>query len=114
MEYIDIEIIQNRKIGNTMSDQKKCCYCGVGYNKKKSNLRPYGPGGKYLCFNCLKSDSKIENEAEKQFVKMLESAAKESNIVILVNDGPKPIRSKDDDNLKDVGKLLEIENISKC
>ena len=53
----------SRKIGNAfiICDQEGgiCEMCGA-----KAELRPYGPGGKNVCFDCGMKD---EAEAERQF-----------------------------------------------
>lgn len=41
----------------------KCELCG-----KVEELRPYGPGGKFVCFDCAMKD---EKEAERQFSKLI-------------------------------------------
>lgn len=41
----------------------KCQLCG-----KVDELRPYGPGGKFVCFECAMKD---EAEAKRQFAKLL-------------------------------------------
>lgn len=51
------------KVGNTLyiegEDPAKCEMCG-----KVDELRPYGPGGKNVCFDCAMLD---EEEAARQF-----------------------------------------------
>lgn len=41
----------------------KCQGCG-----KVAELRPYGKGGKFVCFDCMMKD---ENEGKRQFGKIL-------------------------------------------
>ena len=43
----------------------KCELCG-----KEEELRPYGPGGKRVCFDCAMKD---EEEAKRQFLKVIEN-----------------------------------------
>lgn len=47
----------------------KCYYCD-----KTSDLRPYGPGGSMLCFQCMKSSPDREAEASRNFGMQLEAA----------------------------------------
>lgn len=42
----------------------KCELCG-----KTADVRPYGPGGKFVCFPCGMKD---EDEAKRQFYKLME------------------------------------------
>lgn len=49
----------------------KCEDCG-----KVEELRPYGPGGTFVCFACMKKD---EAGAKKRFGEMIDGA----NIVII-------------------------------
>jgi hypothetical protein len=50
-------IIMDRR--GTHDFDGKCEMCG-----KKEELRPYGPGGKNVCFDCAMKD---EAEAKRQF-----------------------------------------------
>ena len=44
------------------SEKGKCELCGV-----VDEVRPYGPGGKFVCFDCMMKD---EEEAKRQFEKL--------------------------------------------
>lgn len=46
------------------AEHAACELCG-----KKDELRPYGPGGKNVCFDCAMKD---EKEAKRQFGKQFE------------------------------------------
>jgi hypothetical protein len=56
-----------QKVGNTFfiegEDDGICQMCG-----KKDELRPYGPGGMNVCFDCAMKD---EEEARRQFIARL-------------------------------------------
>jgi len=54
----------NTKILDYSESDGKCSIC-----KEKADLRPYGPGGAWVCFECGMKD---EKEMEKQFGKILE------------------------------------------
>lgn len=46
-----------------------CTYCGT----KEEEMRPYGPDGAWLCFDCLMRDPEIEAAATKQFFAQLDA-----------------------------------------
>jgi len=72
-----------------MSDERKCYYCGTD----SKELRPYGPEGAWLCFDCMTADPAREVEAERQFKE--QCAAAGSVVIIGEETGPRPlIRSK--------------------
>lgn len=63
-----------------------CELCG-----KIDELRPYGPGGKWVCFDCAMQD---EDETKRQFAELLDS---DNEVVIdardafeRINDGDSP------------------------
>ena len=64
----------------------KSCDCG-----QKFDLRPYGPNGKWVCFQCAFSTPDAKAETERNFVAQLESASNSSNMVMLSEVGPVPI-----------------------
>lgn len=39
-----------------------CCHCPA-----TSDLRPYGPKGAMICFDCMKASPEREDEAKRQF-----------------------------------------------
>lgn len=51
-----------------------CELCG-----KKEEVRPYGPGGKFVCFDCGMKD---EAEAKRQFAALLDAG----NVVISLGE----------------------------
>ena len=59
----------SKKTGNKFyikkEEPEKCAYCG-----KVAELRPYGKNGANICFKCAMED---EEEAKKQFGKILDS-----------------------------------------
>ena len=52
---------------------RKCFYCGTP-ETDGDELRPYGPSGAWLCFDCMKVDPERETEAKRQFGARLEHA----------------------------------------
>lgn len=45
-----------------LSDKKRCYLC-----RQQGDLRPYGPQGQWLCFDCMKANPAVEDEAKRQF-----------------------------------------------
>lgn len=55
-------------------------------------LRPYGPGGAWICFDCMISDPEREQAAKDQFLQQLDAAMDVSSVVILGEEtGPRPV-----------------------
>ena len=66
-----------------------CYLCGATQNSNGyDNLRPYGPGGSIVCFDCIIGDPKRERAAKKQFAKHIEenSASVEETLKGLFGD----------------------------
>ncbi|QXE19516.1 hypothetical protein [Clostridium sp. 001] len=57
---------QENKFVISEQEPQKCEYCG-----KIAELRPYGKNGANICFKCAMKD---EEEAKKQFGKILDDA----------------------------------------
>lgn len=55
----------------------KCQECG-----QVEELRPYGKGGKFVCFDCMMKD---EEEGKRQFSKLLE----QGGVIIDARKSPK-------------------------
>ena len=51
-------------------------------------LRPYGPGGKMICFNCMTSSPEREAEAKRQFGAQLDACGDVA--IIGETTGPRP------------------------
>ena len=64
--------------------ENKCCYCGIPGNVEA--LRPYGPGGRLVCFPCGTSPEH-EPETRKNFLAKLDSI---KGITVLTDKGPVP------------------------
>jgi hypothetical protein len=62
---------------------KKCFYC----EQDKEDIRPYGPGGSYICFDCTISTPEREALAHAQFDLQMEAAAQHSSVVVVGEDG---------------------------
>ena len=59
------------KVFLTGKEEPRCCeFC-----KEVKELRPYGPHGESICFDCMKKD---EPAAERQFAKRFETDAVEA------------------------------------
>ena len=61
----------------------KCCYCDV--DEKLSELRPYGPNGAPICFDC---GMEHEEETGQQFGAQLETCGE---VAVFTVDGPIPL-----------------------
>ena len=53
------------------SADRKCYYCNTP-EISRNHLRPYGPNGALICFDCMKASPGREKEAERQFGAMLD------------------------------------------
>ena len=67
------------------SADRKCYYCNTP-EMSRNHLRPYGPNGALICFDCMKADPKREAEAERQFGAMLEHAGIVGDEVVTLTD----------------------------
>ncbi len=59
-----------------------CHYRGTG-----GDLRPYGPGGAFVCYDCATSSPERNRETESQFKKILDGGD-----VLLTEHGPVPLK----------------------
>ncbi|MCP4958276.1 MAG: hypothetical protein GY925_03295 [Actinomycetia bacterium] len=75
-----------------------CHYCGT----TTGELRPYGPGGSSLCFDCLTSDPEIEAAAGRAMMSQIEASEAVSDLgsSILTADGPNPLTDADTEQLE--------------
>lgn len=75
-----------------------CCKCGRASAPPAVELRPYGPAGAPICFDCAFASPEDRAETERQFQVRLESAERAaapdggSATVQLTPDGPRPVR----------------------
>lgn len=53
-------------------DIMKCHYCGKG--PEKDEMRPYGPNGAWIHFDCMMADPKRTESAKQEFGKQLDAA----------------------------------------
>lgn len=65
-----------------MSDQPKCYVCGAPDGNGGSELRPYGPRGAWVCFNCATSPER-EAETRRNFLAQLEACG---SVVVIDGD----------------------------
>ena len=79
-----------------------CCSCGrpdrIEVKTGDSELRPYGPGGAWICFPCAMTPER-RDETDRQFGQQLSSAERTALAeggagVVLTPDGPKPLLKK--------------------
>jgi len=71
-----------------MSDQ--CVYCGA--DEQTRDLRPYGPGGAWVCFPCAMATPEREQEAHNAFDALFTAACEASPVVQLGSKhGPTPL-----------------------
>jgi len=75
-----------------------CCVCGGKQNlsegpdgKLVRELRPYGPGGKPICFPCAMGDPSRKAEAERQLMSAIGGAG--DVVEIGVGHAPRPASS---------------------
>ena len=75
-------------------NKSKCCVCGKEEDESigedgfvKVELRPYGPGGQDICFDCAMSP-RHKKQTERQFDALLAGCGP---AVVLTKDGPLPL-----------------------
>lgn len=64
-----------------------CHYCKAD----DKEMRPFGPGGAQVCFDCAFATPERQAETERQFDARLNSACEVSDIIELTEDGPRPM-----------------------
>lgn len=71
-----------------MTEEHTCHYCG-----KPGNLRPYGPGGSWVCAPCVSGGDAREDAAATNFLALLDAAQAMSPIGVVVDagSGPEPL-----------------------
>lgn len=72
----------------TPSADRPCCeFC-----HEPKELRPYGPNGERICFECMKATPERERAAEQRFAGMLAvaEAGDDAGTAMLTDDGPIP------------------------
>lgn len=77
---------------NASTASESCHYCGT----TESDLRPYGPGGSWVCFTCATSTPEREKAAESAFGALLDATSEMSSVVVIGDsEGPRPLRASD-------------------
>jgi hypothetical protein len=66
----------------------RCCHCGCKNGTGPDELRPYGPGGAWVCFRCAMLPKNL-GTTETQFRSQLDAAG--SVVVIGEPTGPRPL-----------------------
>lgn len=56
-----------------MSDKPTCYVCHKDESDPEVELRPYGPKGAFICFDCMISSPEREAEAKRQFGAQLDA-----------------------------------------
>jgi hypothetical protein len=81
-----------------MSDDICCVYCKRPDGKGKRELRPYGPGGSWVCAGCVFGEdgkpphrARVE-EFQRIFDGLYDSAGTNDDMRILTKSGPKKFR----------------------
>lgn len=84
-----------------MSDEPTCCHCGTADTGKRhkrgddrcTELRPYGPGGSWVCYDCAFSTPERKTQTEGAFSVLLDGSSAISPtgaVVIGEVSGPRP------------------------
>ena len=88
-----------------------CHYCGLPENfprdpakGRQVELRPYGPGGAFVCFQCMTATPERERQAKRNFGIQLE-AAEVAGGGVSVLDGGAPEPASDD--VKEILRRIE-------
>lgn len=66
---------------------RSCCHCG----SKDEELRPYGPGGRDVCFGCAMSSPERKAQTERAFSRQLGMAGPVALIDPEDEAGPVPL-----------------------
>lgn len=69
-----------------MIQDKKCCYCD-----NANDLRPYGPRGAMVCFECAMSTPERQAETERNFSAQLQACGLDA-VVDGSSVGPYPVK----------------------
>ena len=70
--------------------EKKCFYCGLEHGDPPNDLRPYGPGGSFVCFPCAMSTPAREAAAYQNFKNQLDGCGPVA-VIDGTEVGPYPI-----------------------
>lgn len=70
--------------------ERVCMYCKQPNGGGPRELRPYGPGGADVCFECALASPEKRRETEREFAAKLNAAevASGEGIALLPGDGP--------------------------
>lgn len=78
-----------------MSDS--CGTCGKPEDfpaDSKSELRPYGPAGSFICFRCAFADEVSTERAKRAYMTLLDAAAAPTGVAVIGgNRGPDPFEA---------------------
>lgn len=72
-------------MSDKLLEARYCCYC-----EEQKDLRPYGPRGAMVCFDCAMSTPDREAETERNFVVQL-NACGNCAVIDGSNAGPYPV-----------------------
>lgn len=71
--------------------KNKCHYC----ESEKKEMRPYGPGGAWVCFDCAMATDERKAEAERQLARRFDAAERGGGPVVIGGRlGPEPLRGR--------------------
>jgi hypothetical protein len=66
----------------------RTCHYGCGATE---DLRPYGPGGAWVCFPCAMATPEREHQTEHAFGALLDAADAPTGVALLTDEGPAPV-----------------------
>jgi hypothetical protein len=73
-----------------LPDELRCYLCKKSEaDDSEVELRPYGPNGAIICFDCMIADPEREAEAKRQFASQCDAAG--AVVVIGGSEGPRPM-----------------------
>lgn len=74
--------------------------------KMTCELRPYGPGGALICFQCATATPEVEREVDARFIALLEAneAISPTGGTLLTTEGPVPL---DEETARRIERLID-------
>lgn len=70
-----------------VSDER-CYKCDQLNGPKERELRPYGPGGQPICYECASATPETDAAAMAEFGRQLDAADKTTGVALLTKEGP--------------------------
>lgn len=72
----------------------RCHKCNQLNGPKERELRPYGPNGQPICFECATATPEADAAAKEVFGRLLDSADSKTGKALLTKEGPIPYISE--------------------